>query len=370
MEKENGLLKSKEQQYVETALKPYKIMGRLYGGSSAELFILEKKESGRNCVIKICAKQGVENGKTKLIGELKYLQRKDIEESGMFIDVIDSYYDANIVWYIMPFYKEKMSIHDMIYADIKCNKEIKDVFNDLFRNIFSKEKHLAKKDFAQKRNIQRVQSRMKECESLDDRFKELNQYDTFIINGKEVMNYSSVFDKIQNNKDGLKCICPIFSSLTHDDFTIENVIFYSDGYKLIDPRGVSDTGVYRDYIYDIAKFTLTLGGFTVIKYDMFRVDYHKDNVIVYSIDNSVQKKYDIYYSYVYRICQEFVDDYFPEDSFWVQRLLFTEGCHYLADIACRLYNGDNFDKLIALYAKGLEVLNEFYIKMQLGDFQS
>ena len=40
--------------------------------------------------------------------------------------------------------------------------------------------------------------------------------------------------------------------------------------------------------------------------------------------------------------------------------MFSEGCHYLADIACRMYNGDSYEKLLALYARGIEMLNRFY----------
>lgn len=361
-----GILGTKEQMYIVSKLRNYRIVGRLFGGSSAELFILEKVVSTeeRKYVIKICAKEGVDNGKNKLIGEIEYLNEAIITSLGMFVEVIDFYYDSDIAWYIMPYYKDKISIHKMICENIECKDVISRIFGDMFSFVYLQNIKGAKQDFTIKRNICRVRARMQECERLDKIFYDMSQYGEVIVNGKKLHGYNVIMNKIVSNPRLLQHISPIVSSLTHDDLTIENVIVGENKYIIIDPRGIADTGEYRDYIYDIAKFTLTLSGFTTIKYNMFNVDQHK-NVITYKLNENLQNKYDMYYSYVLEVSKTLIEKFFAEDIYWKERLLFSEGCHYLADIACRMYNGDEFEKLIALYARGLEVLNSFYEKVQM-----
>lgn len=352
-------MKIKEEQYIEDNLKDYKIAGRLEGGSSAELFIIKKKEAEKSYVIKICAKEGVENGRKKLKGEIDYLKSNELTSMGTFAHVVDDYADSEIVWYIMPYYADKKSIHELICEEIDCKDVIHRVFGDLFGGLYSKNTIRAMDDYAVKRNINRVYTRMAECRQHDVSFVDLCSYETLNINGTEYFNYDYILQSILNNPEYLNKVSPIVTSLTHDDLTIENVIVGDGKYILVDPRGISDTGYYRDYIYDIAKFTCTLSGFTSVKYEKFRA-YRDKNTIIYGLSDEVQRKYDKYYDYVIESCGYYSVKYFPKDAYWRERLMFSEGCHYLADIACRMYNGDSYEKLIALYARGIEMLNRFY----------
>lgn len=353
-------VKTKEERYIEQDLKEYRIIGRLKGGSSAELFIVQKADAKQQpYVIKICAKEGVDNGRKKLKGEIDYLKSTELSSMGVFAQVVDDFADTDIVWYIMPYYKDKKTIHELICEEEDCKGIIFKVFGDLFNNLYCKRLINAMDDYAIKRNINRVYLRMEECKQNDISFENLCHYKTVIINDREYYNYDFLLQSILDNPAYLQKISPVVASLTHDDLTIENVIVGNDQYILVDPRGVSDTGLYRDYVYDIAKFTCTLSGFTSVKYGNFKADI-EENCITYVLSDNVQKKYDKYYDYVVDCSKYYCEKYFPEDKYWRERLMFSEGCHYLADIACRMYNGDSYEKLIALYARGIEVLNELY----------
>ena len=359
MERGVGNLATREEEYIINNLRDYKIIGRLTGGSSAELYIIENLKNHNSYVIKICAKEGVENGKKKLAGEIEYLKNTNISSRGFFAEVIDLYSKDDIVWYIMPYYQDKKTIYELICEDIPVKNDIYIIFSDLFNNLFTQNLSEAMSDFVIKRHFDRVYARMKECGMNDERFEKLIHQKTIIVNGRELYNYGYIMQKIRNDSSLMKKISPPIASLTHDDLTIENVMVGGDNYILIDPRGTSDTGHYRDYIYDIAKFTNTLSGFTTVKYDQF-VAWQEDNSITYKLNETVQKKYDAYYDYVFDCVKEFVERQFPEDIYWRERLIFSEACHYLADIACRMYNGDKYEKLIALYARGLESINSFW----------
>ena len=359
----DGSVKTKEEKYIENDLRDYRIIGRLEGGSSAELFIIQKADAKQSYVIKICAKEGVENGRKKLKGEIDYLKSNELSSLGVFAQVVEDHVDPEIVWYIMPYYEDKKSIHELICEEVDCKDIIFRVFGDLFNNLYCKHWLSAMDDYAIKRNINRVYSRMKKCKQNDSSFEEICWYKTVSINGIEYYNYDFILQSVLNNPVYLKKISPIVATLTHDDLTIENVIVGNGQYVLVDPRGVSDTGYYRDYIYDIAKFTCTLSGFTSIKYGKFEASI-ENNSITYKLSNKVQKKYDKYYDYIVDCSKYYSEKYFPEDKYWRERLMFSEGCHYLADIACRMYNGDSYGKLIALYARGIEVLNLFFNKIK------
>ena len=148
-------------------------------------------------------------------------------------------------------------------------------------------------DYAIKRNINRVYSRMEKCKQNDSSLEKLCRYKTVSINGIELYNYNYILQNVLNSQVYLKKISPIVATLTHDDLTIENLIVGNGQYVLVDPRGVLDTGYYRDYIYDIAKFTCTLSGFTAIKYGNFETTIER-NSITYRLSNTVQNKYDKY----------------------------------------------------------------------------
>lgn len=355
---------TKEMKYIMTELAEYKIIGRLIGGSAAELYIIQRIKGGQIYVIKICAKEGVENGRKKLEGEINYLKALEISSIGMFAQVIDFYVGAEVVWYIMPYYKTSKTIREIICEKSDCKDIIFEIWGYLFCNLFDKNVRLAMKDFAIKRNINRVYSRMDECKKRDKRFERLCKYEKISINNSELYNYEYILQRVEENPVFLRKVSPVFASLTHDDLTIENVMVGEGKYIIIDPRGLSDTGYYRDYIYDIAKFTSTLSGFTTVKYGQFEVK-QKENNITYILNDTVQKEYDKYYNYVIEYSKYYSQKYFPNDIYWKERLLFSEGCHYLSDIACRIYNGDEYEKLVAIYARGIEILNCFYKQIML-----
>lgn len=345
---------------IQELFPQYEVIGKLYGGSAAKLYIL--RQGTKEFVLKIANEKGIDNGTEKLKHEIAFLEKMGTQKETNFSQVLEKHIDENLVWYLMPYYKNFCLLRDFLLQKepFVCQRVLENLSQKVFQHFYSLEKRNAESDFLLVRNINRVKTRLEQSMEMPDEIKQILEQEYVVINGKQYENYNLIFEKILNRPKMQQRLSPIYSSLTHDDFTIENVLISQvdeTDFIIIDPRGTKDTGNYRDYIYDLAKFTCTLNGFTTIKYDEFELSQTGDGYKLVN-DSPSQQIYDTYYESVFPMFGKQIMKYYKEDEDWLIRLKFTQSCHYLADIPCRLFNGDSIEKAIAIYLKGLVLLNE------------
>jgi hypothetical protein len=191
-------------------------------------------------------------------------------------------------------------------------------------------------------------------------FKEIFYQKETRVNDKKLLNQFYIFEKISHDKNLCSILSPKQYSLTHDDLTVENILISNErDFIFLDPRGIADTQKYRDYIYDLAKLTCTLQAFTTIKYNKHKIMINNKYEYELNINTNEQNIYAVWNERVYCFLKSNINLYM-DDSEWYNRLLFTEACHYLADVPCRIYNGDSFEVVLGIYLQGLLCLNNAY----------
>ncbi len=341
-----------EIEYIKQNFAGINIIKEIKGGSSARLFVIRDKNMKCH-VIKICARDGIENGKQKLIGELIFL--RELFDLGIdyFASVERYFYDSSIAWYIMPYYSEYVLLKDILYNE-NCKEDLlKIIFDKIFADFYMHEQSRAPDDFLIKRNIQRVKKRLETAARMNFGYPYYTK--EFVMNGTKLLSVKKIFERITSDKEMMKILSPEFVCRTHDDLTIENILVQKMNFIVLDPRGNSDTNNYRDYIYDLTKFSCTLGGFTNLKYGEFSLyERGKDD---YVLDINLNK-FSYYYQYIINDFKERIKK-MEDHCDAMLRFFFTEACHYLADVPCRLDNQDNSQVVFAIYLKGLYDLNKF-----------
>jgi hypothetical protein len=185
----------------------------------------------------------------------------------------------------------------------------------------------------------------KELVSEFEYFKSLDRHNEVIVNGKPLLNFSSVWPKaLRLIESKLLDNKPI--SAIHGDMCFSNILYDPDlcTLRLLDPRGsFGEKGFHGDPRYDVAKLRHSYhGGYEFIIQDKFTVNY-QDNSINFELDYPESLKNTITNSF------ERHDRFSNEDCKLIEGLIFIGMCsrHY-----------DSLDRQVIMYATGLEILNE------------
>lgn len=344
-------IKGLEEEYIIKYFSDYTIKGELQGSSAAKLFILEK--DGIEVVLKIAATNGVDNGNKKLKDEINFLEEIKHDK---FVNVIDKKTNGAIIWYTMPYYKGSLTINEVINVGEDADQIIKSLFEFMFKNFYTTRQKVTK-NIDIETNFKRVRKRLEESCKLNYKMNDLIHAKNIMINGKVHENYSVIFKKILSRYSDI--VLTDFHSLIHQDLTVENVLVNrnSNKYKIIDPRGPSNA--FGDYVYDLAKFSYSLNGFTLIKYGNYKLKEVDKLSYVFGFDEKFKSKYMKQCKKYYVFLDKCVPTYIDSDPFWKYRLLFTEACHYLSNVPCLLIKEGGFHRALALYIHGISLLNDF-----------
>ena len=176
-------------------------------------------------------------------------------------------------------------------------------------------------------------------------FKSLDKHNEVVVNGKPLLNFSSVWPKALYLIES-KLLDNKRLSAIHGDMCFSNILYDPDFWtlRLLDPRGsFGEKGFYGDPRYDVAKLRHSYhGGYEFIIQDKFTVDY-QDNSINFELDYPKSVKNTITNSF------EQHARFSNEDCKLIEGLIFIGMCsrHY-----------DSLDRQVGMYATGLEILNE------------
>lgn len=183
-------------------------------------------------------------------------------------------------------------------------------------------------------------------------FSELKKYDEFVLNGRKLKSFNSIWGKIKEFIE-TKLIEDKFYFI-HGDLCFSNILYGVNSItddlilKMIDPRGMfGKTEYFGDPYYDLAKISHSCnGGYEYFIYDKFSVDVD-NNQFNLSFENESNKQ---------NINKKFVDLVNRYD-FDYQKIRLIEGCIFIG-MCARHY--DSLERQKAMFITGLDILNQIY----------
>lgn len=350
---------SLEERYVREEMKEYTITEELYGSSAAQIFVV--KHQGELKVLKIACTKGIDNGNEKLRGEIKFFENLPSAIKDKFVPVYDYNLLGETVWYTMPFFEEYTTLKDYILREDSCYHIVDTIMDFMFKDLYVK--HSSFKELND-HNLTRVTKRMEESIALDKSFQNIIEAKHIYINNILHMNFGEVLGILTMKFPQI--FRGTFATLTHKDIAIENILIAKDlsDFKLIDPRGPGRESDYGDYIYDLAKYTYSLNGFTSIKDKEFSLEEREYFEFSFHMNKDFQTNYDKVYVASMSFIEEKVLRYFEFDKYWKERLRLTEAINFLATVPCFLYKAEQRNMALALYLQGTHLLNSLLNDMQ------
>lgn len=176
------------------------------------------------------------------------------------------------------------------------------------------------------------------------------------INGKHNHNLLHILDKIENDKVLMKFLRPKAGEMvrSHGDYTFQNMLTDGNDITLIDPRGEGPDSIY----YDISKlFQSCHGMYDLLVEKNYNAQFERsdDNEfsITYKIYDHTDKMEAIYESFL-----ELIPEVLNLEEDWKLKALFYEASHFISMFPFRLK--ENIEITLLCYAKGIEILNEFW----------
>lgn len=185
-----------------------------------------------------------------------------------------------------------------------------------------------------------------------DFFRELMNVDEFVLNGKTLKSFDSIWGKIKEFIE-TKLIEDKFYFI-HGDLCFSNILYGVNSItndlilKMIDPRGMfGETKYYGDPYYDLAKISHSCnGGYEYFIYDKFDVNVN-GNQFDLKFENESNKQ---------NINKKFVD-LVNRFGFDYQKIRLIEGCIFIG-MCARHY--DSLERQKAMFITGLDILNQIY----------
>lgn len=344
-----------EESFVQNNFSDYVIIGRAYSSTPAKLFKMEKGD--RKYMLKIACTRGVGNGNLKLLDEIDFLESIPEKMKPYFTEVLEKQIVGETVCYIMPLHQDHTTIREFIMKKESCVSLFRSLFRLIFEELYTKRIIKIPTNFYTKDTIGRVEKRLVEAISLNKDIEKLFDSKKIVVNGNSYSNWDYVCRKAMNHYKGL--LSTSFSCSIHGDLSIENILVNQNDIKIIDPRGPGNISGYGDYVYDLAKFSYTLGEFSFIKYNEFILSEESDGNYILHFPEEDQTVFNHYRREFNTVLDIIVPEFFENDIYWRYRMLFTEACHYLSNVPCFLNNGWDIDQAKALYIQGILLLNKF-----------
>lgn len=292
------------------------------------------------------------DNKKKLINEIQYYLLLPKELSIFFPRVMEYNVYSEVPTLSMEYYGYPTLSEMFIYEELHP-KLWENIFERLLSTVETFKKYKAKADSLNtERNfasmyIKRIEGRLKTIKESDWQVRQIIDSESIVINGKEYLNFPILWDKIKSK------IKTLFRNtdytIIHGDLCFSNILYdiSSDVCKLVDPRGsFGDSGVFGDIKYDVAKLYHSVHGeYDFVINDLFGLQKEKTGEFVFEIYN--------YNKYVLNI---FKKVFFEKGGFNELEILLIEG---LLFISMPQFHYDFPERQIAMYLRGIEILNQF-----------
>lgn len=354
-------------------------------GSACEVFI--EKENKKVIKRVHYTNEGIENGHNKLVHEINYIKQMN-KECNLFPNILSSYYKDDYLYAEIEYLFNGECFTDLIFdKNIKkeyLDKSLEKIMITLMKEYYIKLDSKINLNYWDDCYINRTIRRLNiSIDMIKEKNINMNKLKKCILNGITVngIYYASAYkymDYLKSHKEYYNYIQPNNTYRSHHDLISENILIkrgknsISD-FKMIDPRGESETGKEnRHFIYDMGKMLFGLDC-----YGLFRKAYHENNFENFKFENISDRNYKLTYnvdSFIVNnlmYLQEIFLDYFykyytklvSENENIELQLMFSAACMYIPDIPCRMIDEKIEELCIIFYARGSMFLHELMLKI-------
>lgn len=287
----------------------------------------------------------------KLIDEINYLRLLPAELSALFPRLIDYSIAADAPWMRMEYFGFPTLAEVFLYERPSGNTWSQ-IFGRLLEiqcDCFMKWTRNVEPESLRSMYLGKTQQRLATLQGPPELLKLVRHAGPIQVNGRVLSNLPNLWKSIEQRiaiitRNG-------HGSIIHGDFCLSNILYdwRSRTCKLIDPRGsFGSNGIYGDPRYDVAKLYHSVYGlYDFIVQDLFRLDTSSDDI---RLEIGSGKHHE-------DARLRFESIYFPtfdrDEILLLTALLFISmpPLHY-----------DHPRRQIAMYLRGLQLLNELFTK--------
>ncbi len=341
------------------------VFGRLNGGYSEELTGGSYSKLNYRLIVK---KESDEDGRDKLINEIKWLLSLPPELKPYFSEVLEYDITSSKVFYNVPYYGSR-NLRENIFdghldvdgaCDFICN-----LLNWMFNNVYSRKIQSAPPTWIKEKHILRVLNRLPECIAKSSELGNIIEAKHIIINGKKYRNVKELYTVLLNNKELQEKLNPTYLVMIHGDLHFQNILLTNEtdtGFILVDPRGeCSGSDIY----YDLGKLWHSFHAkYDFIHSDQFKYEISWNNsepIANYDIINKlVVETYEQIHKKMNLLIKKF--EYIKNDPCYEMKILFAEASHLCSVSTFHIHKTATPDRAVVMYLIGVQLINEFFEK--------
>jgi len=345
------------------------VYGTIDGKFSSELTGGSYSRLNYRMVVK---KESDNEGRDKLINEIKWLLSVPPDLKPYFSEVLEYDIKSPKVFYNVPYYGSR-NLREHIFdghLDAKAACDFLEGLLDwMFKNVYSRKMGETPNDWVMKKHVRRVLDRLPECKEKCPELGRIIDADKVVVNGVEYRNVRRLYEEIAKNEPLLKRLKPKEMDMIHGDLHFQNILLTNDtdtGFILVDPRGESRGS---DIYYDLGKLWHSFHAkYDFIHSDQFKLDLRWEGdtpTADFHITNLFAEKV---YNEIYEEFQKVIlkYDFIRNDPDWEMKVLFAEASHLCSVAIFHIGKTKTPDRPITLYLIGVRLINEFYNRY-LGD---
>ena len=282
---------------------------------------------------------------TKLINEIEWYLKIPDSLSRLTPKIIDTDQSKN-PFLKLEYIKYPTLAELWLYSDFST-KLWMEVLDELFEilNQFKKHSGIVTVDDYDLIYKTKTEERLNQLTDSNELFNKILTTDVLLINGKKYRNWPAIKEDIELRIHDLHHEDD--NCLIHGDLCFSNVFcdFKSKNFKLIDPRGKWGSTMFGDMKYDVAKLRHSLvGGFDTIVNGLCTASLTESNHISMKIFEPKNHQ---------QICR-YLDELI-QNRWNLNEIKLIEGLLFISMLPL---HKDNFERQLAFYSIGIQLLNE------------
>lgn len=351
-------------------------------GSACEVFV---DHHDRKVIKRVhYTNEGIENGHQKLSHEIRYLKQMN-RECTLFPRLLSTYYENDYLYMALEYLFDGESLADLIFDDNVDSNYVNHsidyimarLFDEFYINRFTEINPNYWDDCYLRRTIRRLDVSL---ELIREKYPHWTELQNCIQSGVCIngIRYPSVYryiDYLYAHMEQIDQLHPCTTCRSHHDLIPENILIQRgdtcvSDFKMIDPRGESETGLNnRHFIYDMGKMLFGLDC-----YGLFRRAYHKDRFDSFRFTRTAPRSYSLIYNEQSPTVQKLINAQKAFLNAYTRchkdaagnsylQLMLSAACMYIPDIPCRIIDEQMEELCIAFYARGCMFLHELMLAL-------
>lgn len=272
-------------------------------------------------------------------------------------------------YFVMPFYPYP-SLRDLIFEQNASGHNIciilERLLNFMFEKVYSKKVQTTPTDYVVNTHLDRIRKRLYRLSNVSDTLESLIKANVVRVGSRSHKNILPLIDEIEKSQKLIQKLQPPRTNMVHGDLEFAHVLvdtkdITSPRFVLLDPRPPPGG---LDIAYDLGKLWQTFHGFLdLIAWERFVMDEYsttRDAVSLEVFELKGEKTVDTL-SYVDKKMSTLLMKYqrVQDDPYLLMRTIFSCASHICSAGPFYLRNDGEEKVAIALYVKGMQLLNDF-----------